>query len=103
MLSECNVRNGGIALNVLSKHWFFGVGIHFSHFLSQEPGKCFPQLRELLSWAGVAIGNLLEMKETRISVRVGLGLKSEARSPTNGLLLLCFQTMQSAGHLKIIH
>ena len=36
-------------LKGLSKHWLFGVGIHFPHFLSQEPAKCFPQLRELFS------------------------------------------------------
>ena len=91
-------------LKVLSKHWLFGVGIHFPHFLSQEPAKCFPQLRELFSWAVVPIGNLLEMKETGISVRVGLGLKSEARSPTTWPVpVVCFQTMQSTGHLKIIH
>lgn len=84
--------------------WLFGVGIHFPHFFSQEPAQCFPQLRELFSWAVVPFGNLLEMKETDISVRVGLGLKSEARSPrTWPVTVVCFQIMQSTGHLKIIH
>ena len=82
----------------------FWGGNPFPHFFSKEPAQCFLQLRELFSWAVVPIGNLLERKETGISVRVGLGLESEARSPTTWpVTVVCFQTMQSTAHLKIIH